>query len=140
MPNIEHPTLNEKDLPAEGLDPTRPCGHWILSPARLPIPPRRRFGKEGAKEYKLRSEAQLANASGVKCCWSTRAAASCAADQKFRATQSHRAVKMSILADSRSAFVTAAPQRAAESRARMLPLRFSPSQAAAPGVIGRAHD
>src|SRR5206468_9627153 len=29
-------------LPAEGLEPTRPCGHWILSPARLPIPPRRR--------------------------------------------------------------------------------------------------
>src|SRR5206468_575041 len=32
-------------LPAEGLEPTRPCGHWILSPARLPIPPRRR-GRE----------------------------------------------------------------------------------------------
>src|SRR5205814_1228553 len=29
-------------LPAEGLEPTRPCGHWILSPARLPVPPRRR--------------------------------------------------------------------------------------------------
>ena len=29
-------------LPAEGLEPTRPCDHWILSPARLPIPPRRR--------------------------------------------------------------------------------------------------
>jgi hypothetical protein len=28
-------------VPAEGLEPTRPCGHWILSPARLPIPPRR---------------------------------------------------------------------------------------------------
>jgi hypothetical protein len=28
-------------MPAEGLEPTRPCGHWILSPARLPIPPRR---------------------------------------------------------------------------------------------------
>jgi hypothetical protein len=31
-----------QDVPAEGLEPTRPCGHWILSPARLPIPPRRR--------------------------------------------------------------------------------------------------
>src|SRR5215475_690354 len=31
-----------RQLPAEGLEPTRPCGHWILSPARLPIPPRRR--------------------------------------------------------------------------------------------------
>src|SRR5437773_4037451 len=30
------------DLPAEGLEPTRSCDHWILSPARLPIPPRRR--------------------------------------------------------------------------------------------------
>jgi hypothetical protein len=30
-------------LPAEGLEPTRSCDHWILSPARLPIPPRRRF-------------------------------------------------------------------------------------------------
>jgi hypothetical protein len=28
-------------LPAEGLEPTRSCDHWILSPARLPIPPRR---------------------------------------------------------------------------------------------------
>src|SRR5437588_3664692 len=36
--NIEHRT---EELPAEGLEPTRPCGHWILSPARLPIPPRR---------------------------------------------------------------------------------------------------
>src|SRR5438093_6623383 len=30
-----------RELPAEGLEPTRPRGHWILSPARLPIPPRR---------------------------------------------------------------------------------------------------
>src|SRR5205085_6672873 len=29
-------------LPAEGLEPTRSCDHWILSPARLPVPPRRR--------------------------------------------------------------------------------------------------
>src|SRR5438105_455884 len=28
----------EKDeLPAEGLEPTRSCDHWILSPARLPF-------------------------------------------------------------------------------------------------------
>ena len=31
-----------KSLPAEGFEPTRSCDHWILSPARLPIPPRRR--------------------------------------------------------------------------------------------------
>ncbi len=23
----------------EGLEPSRPCGQWILSPSRLPIPP-----------------------------------------------------------------------------------------------------
>src|SRR4030095_3932356 len=33
--------IKKGGLPAEGLDTTRPCGHWILSPARLPIPPRR---------------------------------------------------------------------------------------------------
>src|SRR5438477_6733599 len=26
-----------EDLPAEGLEPTRSCDHWILSPARLPF-------------------------------------------------------------------------------------------------------
>src|SRR2546425_5143559 len=51
--NIERPIK----LPAEGLEPTRPCGHWILSPARLPVPPRRRLGN-GAKEYEVRAEAQ----------------------------------------------------------------------------------
>ena len=35
---------SQRVLPAEGLEPTLPCGHWILSPARLPIPPRRRQG------------------------------------------------------------------------------------------------
>src|SRR5260370_14519415 len=39
--NVEYPI--EIPLPAEGLEPTRPCGHWILSPARLPIPPRRQI-------------------------------------------------------------------------------------------------
>ena len=28
-------------VPREGLEPTRPCGHWYLKPARLPIPPPR---------------------------------------------------------------------------------------------------
>src|SRR5437762_12509395 len=37
------------DLPAEGLEPTRSCDHWILSPARLPIPPRRRKQSEATK-------------------------------------------------------------------------------------------
>ena len=26
-------------IPEVGLEPTRPNGHWILNPARLPIPP-----------------------------------------------------------------------------------------------------
>ena len=28
-------------VPKEGLEPSRPCGHWILNPTRLPIPPLR---------------------------------------------------------------------------------------------------
>jgi hypothetical protein len=28
-------------VPEEGVEPTRPCGHRILSPARLPVPPLR---------------------------------------------------------------------------------------------------
>src|SRR2546425_11930651 len=28
-------------VPGEGVEPSRPCGHRILSPARLPIPPSR---------------------------------------------------------------------------------------------------
>jgi hypothetical protein len=39
-----------KSLPAEGLEPTRPYGHWILSPARLPIPPRRQREPETSEE------------------------------------------------------------------------------------------
>ena len=31
-------------VPEKGVEPSRPCGHRILSPARLPVPPlRRRF-------------------------------------------------------------------------------------------------
>src|SRR6478672_958319 len=29
-------------VPGTGLEPARPCGHWLLRPARLPIPPSRR--------------------------------------------------------------------------------------------------
>jgi hypothetical protein len=35
-------------VPAEGLEPTRSCDHWILSPARLPVPPRRLRRQIGA--------------------------------------------------------------------------------------------
>jgi hypothetical protein len=38
-----------QNLPAEGLEPTRSCDHWILSPARLPVPPRRRRESETTK-------------------------------------------------------------------------------------------
>ena len=40
-----------KRLPAEGLEPTRSCDHWILSPARLPVPPRRRLTLKGCFTY-----------------------------------------------------------------------------------------
>src|SRR4030088_1117372 len=29
----------ERLVPENGVEPSRPCGHWILSPARLPVPP-----------------------------------------------------------------------------------------------------
>src|SRR5271165_5789045 len=32
-------------LPTEGIEPTHCCQYWILSPARLPIPPRRLFAR-----------------------------------------------------------------------------------------------
>src|SRR3990172_8898548 len=32
----------ENVVPEEGVEPSRPCGHGILSPARLPVPPLRR--------------------------------------------------------------------------------------------------
>jgi hypothetical protein len=34
--------IDDLVVPGEGVEPTRPCGHRILSPARLPIPPLRR--------------------------------------------------------------------------------------------------
>jgi hypothetical protein len=46
------------ELPAEGFEPTHSCEYWILSPARLPVPPRRlvslpfRIGS-GARKFKL---------------------------------------------------------------------------------------
>ena len=30
-------------VPVAGVEPARPCGHGILSPGRLPIPPHRRM-------------------------------------------------------------------------------------------------
>ena len=31
--------LEECQVQMEGLEPSRCCHHWILSPARLPVPP-----------------------------------------------------------------------------------------------------
>ena len=56
MEKIGNSTLNKEKktrsenlvfntIPAAGVEPARPCGHWILSPARLPIPPRRHIRK-----------------------------------------------------------------------------------------------
>ncbi len=39
---ITHKSVGVLSIPAAGVEPARPCGHRILSPARLPIPPRRR--------------------------------------------------------------------------------------------------
>ncbi len=39
-------------VPEEGVEPSRPCGHGILSPARLPVPPlRRREKAKGTVPY-----------------------------------------------------------------------------------------
>lgn len=40
-------------LPGVGIEPTRPCGHRILSPVRLPVPPPRR-GAPPARFYQAR--------------------------------------------------------------------------------------
>src|SRR5207302_9291199 len=44
-------------LPAKGIEPSHSCDHWILSPARLPVPPRRRRSKR-VRNYKHQPKAQ----------------------------------------------------------------------------------
>src|SRR5436190_21653272 len=46
-------------LPAEGLEPTRSCDHWILSPARLPF---RHAGVSKGSE-RIRTSRRSSNAS-----------------------------------------------------------------------------
>src|SRR5882672_750723 len=41
-PNLMTKISGTKMVPGIGIEPTRPCGHRILSPARLPVPPARR--------------------------------------------------------------------------------------------------
>ena len=45
----------------EGIEPTRPCGHRILSPARLPVPPHQREADYTGIAARYSSEA------GAKC-------------------------------------------------------------------------
>src|SRR5437660_725263 len=44
-------------LPAKGIEPSHSCEYWILSPARLPVPPRRRRSKR-VRNYKHQPKAQ----------------------------------------------------------------------------------
>ena len=41
-------------MPKVGLEPTRPEGHWILSPARLPVPPLRRSTRIVCRDARVR--------------------------------------------------------------------------------------
>src|SRR5437870_8999186 len=63
-------------VPAEGLEPTRSCDHWILSPARLP------FRHAGVLERE-RQDTRLA--AKLKRFPPNQVVADCAAVQKFRA-------------------------------------------------------
>ena len=48
----------------EGIEPTRPCGHRILSPARLPVPPHQpRFPQVSMRQDVLQQGAFLASGS-----------------------------------------------------------------------------
>jgi hypothetical protein len=38
------PNFASRKVPEVGLEPTQPCGHRILNPTRLPIPPLRHVG------------------------------------------------------------------------------------------------
>jgi hypothetical protein len=67
--------MKKRGLPAEGLEPTRSCDHWILSPARLPF--RHAGVLEGAKNTNF--------APKLKRFRPDRAVANCAVAQKFRA-------------------------------------------------------
>ena len=49
-------TCSLPEVPKVGLEPTRPCGHWILSPARLPF---RHFGLARGFQARIKSLRQL---------------------------------------------------------------------------------
>ncbi len=57
MRQIKKPdTCQAFGVPEVGLEPTRPEGHWILSPARLPIPPLRRLSSGKFNSMKLKNQ------------------------------------------------------------------------------------
>src|ERR1700736_1144400 len=76
-------------VPAEGLEPTRSCDHWILSPARLP------FRHAGVLETERKNTSFAPKLKRVR---PDPAAANCAAARRFRARGPPGANRMSILA------------------------------------------
>src|SRR6266567_3321778 len=64
------PLKVEARVPAEGLEPTRSFDHWILSPARLPVPPRRRQASSsyeaGVIPQAFRRDREVANLVAVR--------------------------------------------------------------------------
>ena len=73
LPGIERAAFNiqrPRIVPAEGLEPTRSCDHWILSPARLPVPPRRRQASSsyeaGVIPQAFRRDREVANLVAVR--------------------------------------------------------------------------
>jgi hypothetical protein len=77
----------KEQVPAEGLEPTRSCDHWILSPARLP------FRHAGVFETERKNTSFTPK---LKRFPPDRAAANCAAGRKFRARGSLVANRMSF--------------------------------------------
>jgi hypothetical protein len=52
-------------VPTEGVEPTLPCGNRILSPARLPVPPRR-LGRKGISNRREEKRKRSVLAGAVK--------------------------------------------------------------------------
>ena len=48
-----HSILFAKMVPENGVEPSRPCGHRILSPARLPVPPLGHIGRIALPDFSV---------------------------------------------------------------------------------------
>ena len=60
---------NRRMVLEEGIEPTRPCGHRILSPARLPVPPLEHYRQEQVSTpLRLRSSQRDGSVSGNATC------------------------------------------------------------------------